>query len=51
MVGNSIATLYGKANNGPMGAALSIAMMLAITLVVCAFLALIGPKRLRRSGA
>ena len=51
MVGNSIATLYGKANNGPMGAALSIAMMLAITLVVCAFLALIGPKRLRRKGA
>jgi spermidine/putrescine transport system permease protein len=51
MVGNSIATLYGKANNGPLGAALSIAMMLAITLVVCAFLALIGPKRLKRSGA
>ncbi len=51
MVGNSIATLYGKANNGPMGAALSIAMMLAITLVVCAFLALIGPKRLRRKAA
>ena len=50
MVGNSIASLYGKANNGPMGAALSIAMMLAITLVVCAFLALIGPKRLRRKG-
>jgi spermidine/putrescine transport system permease protein len=51
MVGNSIATLYGKANNGPLGAALSIAMMLAITLAVCAFLALIGPKRLKRSGA
>ena len=51
MVGNSIAALYGKANNGPMGAALSIAMMLAITLVVCAFLALIGPKRLRRKAA
>jgi spermidine/putrescine transport system permease protein len=51
MVGNSIASLYGKANNGPMGAALSIAMMLAITLVVCAFLALIGPKRLRRKAA
>jgi spermidine/putrescine transport system permease protein len=51
MVGNSIASLYGKANNGPMGAALSIAMMLAITLVVCAFLVLIGPKRLRRTGA
>jgi spermidine/putrescine transport system permease protein len=51
MVGNSIATLYGKANNGPMGAALSIAMMLAIALVVCAFLALIGPKRLRRKAA
>ncbi len=51
MVGNSIATLYGKANNGPMGAALSIAMMLAITLVVCAFLALIGPKRLLHKAA
>src|SRR3954471_1644770 len=51
MVGNSIAALYGKANNGPMGAALSIAMMLAITLVVCAFLAVIGPKRLRRKAA
>jgi spermidine/putrescine transport system permease protein len=51
MVGNSIAALYGKANNGPLGAALSIAMMLAITLVVCAFLALIGPKRLRRTWA
>ena len=51
MVGNSIAALYGKANNGPLGAALSIAMMLAITLVVCAFLAAIGPKRLRHKGA
>jgi len=51
MVGNSIAALYGKANNGPLGAALSIAMMLAITLVVCAFLALIGPKRLRHKAA
>jgi spermidine/putrescine transport system permease protein len=48
MVGNSIASLYGKANNGPMGAALSIAMMLVITLVVCAFLALCGPRRLKR---
>jgi len=51
MVGNSIAALYGKANNGPLGAALSIAMMLAITLVVCAFLAAIGPKRLRHKGS
>lgn len=48
MIGNSIATLYGKANNGPLGAAISIAMMLVITLVVCAFLGLIGPRRLKR---
>ncbi len=41
-----------RRNNGPLGAALSIAMMLAITLVACAFLAA-DPrrKRLRREGA
>ncbi|MBI2257194.1 MAG: ABC transporter permease [Proteobacteria bacterium] len=47
MIGNSIVTQFGKANNAPLGAALSCIMMLAITLAVCAFLAAIGRKRLK----
>lgn len=47
MIGNSIVTQFGKANNAPLGAALSCIMMLAITLTVCAFLAVIGRKRLK----
>nr|WP_298685361.1 ABC transporter permease [uncultured Dongia sp.] len=47
MIGNSIVTQFGKANNAPLGAALSCVMMLAITLAVCAFLAVIGRKRLK----
>ena len=47
MIGNSIATQFIKANNAPLGAALSCVMMLAITLCVCLFLAVIGKKRLR----
>ena len=47
MIGNSIVTQFGKANNAPLGAALSCVMMLAITLAVCAFLAAIGRKRLK----
>jgi spermidine/putrescine transport system permease protein len=50
MIGNSIAALYGKANNGPLGAALSIAMMISIAVVVLLFLLLIGRGRLRRVG-
>ncbi|WP_374311914.1 ABC transporter permease [Dongia sp.] len=47
MIGNSIVTQFGKANNAPLGAALSCIMMLAITLAVCAFLGVIGRKRLK----
>lgn len=47
MIGNSIVTQFGKASNAPLGAALSCVMMLAITLAVCAFLAVIGRKRLK----
>ncbi|TDQ78832.1 spermidine/putrescine transport system permease protein [Dongia mobilis] len=47
MIGNSIATQFIKANNAPLGAALSCLMMLAITLAVCLFLAVIGKKRLK----
>ncbi len=44
MIGNSIVTQFGKASNAPLGAALSCIMMLAITLAVCAFLAIIGTQ-------
>jgi spermidine/putrescine transport system permease protein len=47
MIGNSIATQFIKANNAPLGAALSCIMMLAITITVCIFLAIIGKKRLK----
>jgi spermidine/putrescine transport system permease protein len=47
MIGNSIATQFIKANNTPLGAALSCVMMLAITVTVCIFLAVIGKKRLK----
>jgi len=50
MVGNSIATLYGKASNGPLGAALSVSMMAAIAVVVLVFLLIVGRGRLRRVG-
>jgi spermidine/putrescine transport system permease protein len=51
MIGNSIAVLYGKANNGPLGAALSIAMMVTIAVVVLVFLLVISRGRLKRVGA
>ncbi|GAB5467631.1 MAG: ABC transporter permease [Rhodospirillales bacterium] len=38
MIGNLIQLQFGKANNWPLGAALSIISLLAITLIVCAFL-------------
>jgi spermidine/putrescine transport system permease protein len=50
MIGSSIAVLYGKANNGPLGAALSIAMMAVIAVVVLGFLLAISRGRLRRIG-
>lgn len=38
MIGNLIQIQFGKANNWPLGAALSVISLLAITLAVCAFL-------------
>ncbi|GAB5468761.1 MAG: ABC transporter permease [Rhodospirillales bacterium] len=38
MIGNIIRTLFGKVNNAPLGAAVSLMTMLTVTLVVCAFL-------------
>lgn len=38
MIGNIVASLFGKANNWPLGAATAIMSMLFITFLVCAFL-------------
>jgi spermidine/putrescine transport system permease protein len=51
MVGNIIQSLFGKANNAPLGAALSIVSMLTITLLVCLFLKLTGYSRMSRMEA
>ena len=36
MIGNIIQSMFGRGNNWPMGAALSVISMIAITLVICA---------------
>ncbi|QIG46311.1 ABC transporter permease [Nordella sp. HKS 07] len=51
MIGNIIQSLFGKANNAPLGAAVSITAMLAITLLVCLFLKLVGTGRPAGKGA
>ncbi len=48
MVGNAIQILFGRANDAPLGSALSLAMMLVVTLIVLAFLELVGYRRMRR---
>ncbi|HLB06099.1 MAG TPA: ABC transporter permease [Alphaproteobacteria bacterium] len=40
MIGNLIQSQFGKANNWPLGAALSVASMVVVTFLVCAFLGL-----------
>jgi spermidine/putrescine transport system permease protein len=47
MVGNAIQSLFGKQNDLPLGAALSLVMMLVVTLLVCLFLWIIGFRRMR----
>jgi spermidine/putrescine transport system permease protein len=44
MLGNVIQSLFGKANNQPLGAAVSLVMMLVVTLLVCVFLKGTGSK-------
>lgn len=51
MIGNIIQSLFGKANNAPLGAAVSITSMLTITLLVCLALWLVGYGRMRRQGS
>jgi len=51
MIGNVIVSLFGKANNAPLGAAVSMVMMLTITLLVCFFLWVTGKQRATASEA
>jgi len=44
MLGNVIQSLFGQANNHPLGSAVSLVMMLIVTLLVCTFLKLTGGK-------
>jgi spermidine/putrescine transport system permease protein len=46
MVGNIIQALFGRMNNAPLGAALSVVMMLTVTLLVSALLWRSGRRRL-----
>ena len=48
MIGNVIQTLFGKANNAPLGAAVSLTMMLTVTLMVCVFIWMTGYQRMRK---
>ena len=50
MIGNIIVSLFTDMSNEPLAAAVSIVMMLAITLVVCVFVLLIGGRK-RLKGA
>jgi spermidine/putrescine transport system permease protein len=51
MIGNVIQSLFGKANNQPLGAAVSLVMMLVVTLIVCAFLKAVGYGKMKERGA
>jgi len=48
MVGNAIQVLFGRANDAPLGSALSLVMMLVVTCIVLIFLQLVGYRRMRR---
>jgi spermidine/putrescine transport system permease protein len=47
MIGNVIQSLFGKASNAPLGAAVSIGMIGIVTLLVCALLWAIGYRRVK----
>jgi spermidine/putrescine transport system permease protein len=47
MIGNIIQSLYGRGQNWPLGAAVAVISMIAITLLVCAFLWLTHNARKR----
>jgi spermidine/putrescine transport system permease protein len=47
MIGTLIQSQFGKANNWPMGGALSIFMMLVVTAIVCLFLWGVGYRKMK----
>jgi spermidine/putrescine transport system permease protein len=51
MVGNTIQSLFGQRNDGPLGAALSVVVMLIVTAIVCLFLWSVGYRKMSRRGA
>ena len=51
MVGNTIQTLFYRVNNIPLGSALSLVMMLVVTLIVCLFLWAVGYRKMQQRGA
>ncbi|MDQ7248392.1 ABC transporter permease [Dongia sedimenti] len=51
MVGNTIQTLFGQRNDGPLGAALSAVVMLIVTLLVCLFLWAVGYRKMQKREA
>ncbi len=48
MVGNAIQTLFYRVNNIPLGSALSLVMMLVVTLLVCLFLWSVGYRKMQQ---
>ncbi len=52
MIGNAIQSLFGRQSDAPLGAAVSVVMMMTVTLLVCLFLWGVGYRTMRnRSGA
>ncbi|GAB2177711.1 ABC transporter permease [Dongia sp. agr-C8] len=51
MVGNTIQSLFGQRNDGPLGAALSAVVMLIVTIIVCLFLWAVGYRKMQQRGA
>jgi spermidine/putrescine transport system permease protein len=47
MIGNAIQNQFGRANDAPLGAALSVVMMAVTTLIACAFVLAFRPKARR----
>ena len=51
MIGNGIQILFGRANDVPLGSALSLMVMLIVTIIVCLFLWTVGYRQMQRRAA
>ena len=47
----SIQVLFGRANDVPLGSAVSLVMMLVVTLIVCLFLWAVGYRKMQLRAA